>query len=139
MARDEYKIDSELALAEYIRDIRKDWHESKYLIASHRSGKVRTLTQNRALHLFCSMCADELNASGFDMKRTLKPEVDIPWNGDSFKESIWKPIQEAVIGKLSTTEADRTEYSEVREVIARHMAQKLGVTLPEWPRKKEAA
>jgi hypothetical protein len=132
---DETRIDSELALAEHIRDIRKRWYEERHLIVSVRSGKQRTLTQNRALHLFCTMLADALNAAGLDMKKTLKPDAEIPWDCASVKERLWKPIQEAVIGKLSTTEADRTEYSKVHEILAHHLATKLGVQAPEWPRK----
>lgn len=133
---DEIKIDSELALAEAIREIRKQWHESKYLIVKVRTGKQRTLTQNRALHLWLSMVADELNAHGLDMKRTLKQEVDIPWTEASAKEYLWRPLQEVALQKHSTTEADRVEYSVVRDILAAHIARRFGLTLPPWPAKK---
>lgn len=135
--RDEIKIDSEIALAEHIADLRKQWLESKYLLVTVRTGKQRTLTQNKALHLFCQMLADTLNAHGLDMRRTLKQDIDIPWTGYSAKEHLWRPVQEAVIGKESTVDADRQEYSQVYEVIARHMSQKHGIAVPEWPRKDE--
>jgi len=134
---DEIKIDSELALAEHIRDLRKQWHESKYLIVTVRTGKQRTLTQNKALHLFLGMLADELNAKQMDMRKTLRHDVELPWSTETVKEFIWRPIQEAVIAKESTTEADRQDYSKVYEVLAHHMATRLGVTIPEWPRKKQ--
>lgn len=139
MTTDEIRIDSEIALAEHIREIRKQWNESKYLIVKVRTGKQRTLTQNRALHMFLGWLAEELNSAGLDMRRVLKQEVDIPWTTESCKEFLWRPIQEAVIGKESTTEADRVEYSAVHEVLAHHLSTKLGVTCPEWPKKKEAA
>jgi hypothetical protein len=133
---DEIAINSELALAEHIRDLRAQWHKEKFLYVTVRKGKQRTLTQSRALHLFCTMLADTLNAAGLDMKKTLKPDAEIPWDGAAVKERLWKPIQEAVIGKLSTTEADRIEYSKVFDVLAHHLATKLGVTCPEWPTKQ---
>jgi hypothetical protein len=133
---DEIKIDNELALAEFIRDIRKQWHQSKYLIVKVRTGQQRTLTQNRALHLWLGMVADELNAHGLDMKRTLKQDVDIPWNEASAKEFLWRPIQEAAISKKSTTEADRVEYSYIQDILAAHIAKRFGLTLPPWPAKK---
>ena len=136
---DEIRIDSEIALAEFIRDLRKEWHESKYLLVKVRTGRQRTLTQNKALHLFLGMLADELNARNLDMRRVLRHDVEIPWTTDSAKVHLWKPIQEAVIGKESTTEADRIEYTKVYEVLAHHMATKLGVTVPEWPKKTEGA
>jgi hypothetical protein len=132
---DDRIINSELALAEYIRELRQNFYQHHYLYVSHRHGKQRTLTQNRALHLFCTMLADTLNAAGLDMKKTLKPDAEIPWDCASVKERLWKPIQEAVIGKLSTTEADRIEYSKVHEILAHHLVTKLGVQAPEWPRK----
>lgn len=139
MKQDEIRIDSELALAEHIRDLRKWWHENKYLLVRVRTGKQRTLTQNRALHLFLGMLADELNAGGFDMRRVLKQDVDIPWTTETCKEFLWKPLQEAMLNKSSTTEADRTEYTQVHETLSRHLGQKLGIQVPEWPKRPEAA
>jgi len=136
---DEIKIDSELALAEHIRDLRKQWHESKYLLITVRTGKQRTLTQNRALHLFLGMLADDLNAAGLDMRRVLKHDVDIPWTTESCKEFLWRPIQSAMLNKESTTEADRQEYTQVHEVLSRYLGEKIGIRAPDWPKKKEAA
>lgn len=139
MKQDEIRIDSELALAEHIRDLRKWWHENKYLLVRVRTGKQRTLTQNRALHLFLGMLADELNEGGFDMRRVLKQDVDIPWTTETCKEFLWKPLQEAMLNKSSTTEADRTEYTQVHETLSRHLGQKLGIRVPEWPKRRDAA
>jgi hypothetical protein len=137
MQVDESRLDTEAALAEYIAQIRADWYEHKYLIASYRTGKQRTLTQNNALHLFCQMLADQLNASGLDMRKVMKPEVEIPWDMNSVKRCLWKPLQQAMLNKESTTEADRIEYSLVHEVLGRHLAKTQGINIPEWPKKKE--
>jgi len=50
--------------------------------------KQRTLKQNKSLHKFCELLADELNAAGLDMKTVLKPSVDIPWSKTSVKEFL---------------------------------------------------
>jgi len=92
----------------------------------------RTSQQNKALHLYCEMVADSLNAGGLDMKAVLKPEIDIPWSKDTVKRFLWKPIMEAMIEKESTTEANTTEYNKVYEVLHRHLAEKLGVSVL-WP------
>ena len=139
MMSNERTINCDLELERYVRDIRKAYAEHRYLIANHETGKQRTKKQNSALHVFCELLADLLNASGMDQRKVLKPSIDIPWCGKSVKAKLWKPIQEAVIGKLSTTEADRTEYTQVYEVLAHHMATKLGVTCPEWPSKESKA
>lgn len=99
----------------------------------------RTLTQNRALHLWLKWLAEALNAAGCDMRRTLKPEAEIPWTAEAAKEHLWKPIQEAMTGKASTADADRPDYARVQETLARHMASKLGVQAPPWPKKEDVA
>lgn len=96
----------------------------------------RTLTQNAALHKYCELLAIALNDAGFDMKRTLKPEVDIPWTMEAVKEHLWRPIQAAITQKQSTTEADTSQYSEVYNVLSRHLSQKLGGVHVPWPSKK---
>lgn len=137
MTTDEIKIDSERALLAHILELCAQWQESKYLLVKVRTGQQRTLTQNNALHMWCKMLSDLLNDSGLDMRKVMRQDVDIPWTQASVKEHIWKPVQEAVIGKESTTEADRSEYTKVFEVISAHLAKKFGVTVPEWPRKEE--
>lgn len=134
---DEIKIDSEKALLAHIVELCAQWQESKYLLVKVRTGQQRTLTQNNSLHMWCKMLSDLLNDSGLDMRKVMRQDVDIPWTQASVKDRIWKPVQEAVIGKESTTEADRNEYTKVFEVISVHLAKKFGVTVPEWPRKEE--
>jgi hypothetical protein len=137
MQVDESRLDTEAAMLEYVAQLRADWYAHRYLIASHRTGKQRTLTQNNALHLFCQMLADQLNASGLDMRKVMKPEVEIPWDMYSVKARLWKTLQKAMLNKESTTEADRIEYSLVHEVLGRHLAKTQGINIPEWPKKKE--
>lgn len=91
---------------------------------------TRTTTQNSALHVFFRLLAEALNDAGYDMKRVIKPEVDIPWNERSVKEFLWKPIQHAVIDKDSTTRLDTKQVSQVYDVLNRHLAEKFGVSVP---------
>lgn len=93
---------------------------------------TRTLSQNSACHLYFQLLADALNESGHDMRKTLKPELELPWSSETVKEFLWRPIQKAMLNKESTTELSRTEVSEVYEVLARHLSQKLGVNV-EFP------
>ena len=51
------------------------------------------------------------------------------------KQSLYKPLLKAMSGKNSTTEQNTVEPSAVAETIARHMGQKFGVVLPEWPKR----
>jgi hypothetical protein len=126
----------DLEFERIIRDMRKDYAEHRYLMIDWETGKQRTKKQNSALHVFCALLADLLNASGLDQRKVLKPSIEIPWSGRDVKAKLWKPIQEVVIGKQSTTEADRTEYTQVHSILAHHLATKLGVACPEWPTKQ---
>ena len=139
LKENEIRIDSDIVMEEFIRDFRRAYYENHYLIMTMRKGKQRTLTQNGSLHLFCQMLSDQLNAAGLDMRKVMKPEAEIPWTMESVKENLWKNLQEAIIGKSSTTEADRVQYSQVHEVLGRHLAKTQGINIPDWPRKKEVA
>lgn len=94
--------------------------------------RQRTTKQNKALHLFFEQLADELNDAGLDMRRTLKPGVDIPWSQRSVKEYLWRPIQEAQLGKKSTTELSTQEIDRVLQTITRHLGQRFGIRV-EFP------
>lgn len=110
--------------------------ERKYVRLSLSFGKTRTNTQNRALHLYCRMLAEALNDAGLDQRQVLKPGIDIPWTPDAVKEQLWRPVQIAVIGKESTTDADSDEYSQVYDVLNRHLITRLCVSVP-WPQQSK--
>ena len=94
--------------------------------------KPRTLTQNAALHLYFTHLADELNKAGFDMKRTLKQSAEIPWSPDLVKQYLWKPSQNVMLDKESTTQLTTKEIDEVLDVLTRHLGEKLGISV-EFP------
>lgn len=125
-------VNSEQSKAEFVEKMSQLYDKHKFLRITVKTGKQRTNKQNAALHKYLSMLSDELNAAGYDMKRTLKHEVDIPWNSDLAKDYLWRPIQKAVTGHDSTTKPERKQYSEIYEVLTRHLGSKTGVYVP-WP------
>ena len=88
---------------------------------------VRTTRQNSAMHKYFQLLADAFNDAGLDMKKVIKPEVDIPWTPATVKEYLWRPIQKAVTKKDSSTKLDISEVSEVFETLHRHLASKFGI------------
>lgn len=96
----------------------------------------RTLKQNKSLHKYCEMLAEALNDAGYDMRKTLKHDFEIPWNKERVKEFLWKPIQEAMTDKESTTELDTVEPSAIHAVLSRHLGERFGLYVP-WPSKEE--
>lgn len=85
--------------------------------------KIRTLRQNRALHLYFQMVAQALNDAGLDMRAVLKPEVDIPWTKETVKDFLWRPIQRIMLRKESTTDLERKDLDQVFETMNRHLAK----------------
>lgn len=103
-------------------------------IECHRSdcrhvNSRRTVSQNNALHLYCQLLADELNAGGLPIKHVLSTyAVDLDWDMQSVKDLIWRPIQKALLGKTSTTELKKQQdIDRVYEHINRFIGEKFGV------------
>ena len=92
----------------------------------------RTTQQNKSLHLYFEHLASELNDAGLDMRKTLKPSVEIPWSAKTVKEYIWRPIMQAQLGKRSTTEMESQDIDLVFNTITRHLANRFGLEV-EFP------
>lgn len=90
---------------------------------------TRTLRQNNSLWLMFTQLADELNSQGLDQKKVLKEEVAIPWQSDSIREFLWKPVQKAVVGTESTTELTTKQIDEVFVVLQRHLHEAVGISI----------
>jgi hypothetical protein len=82
----------------------------------------RTTQQNKSLHVGFKLIADALNDAGHDMRKVLKPTVEIPWSDKTVKEYLWRPIQKAMLQKSSTTELEKQmEIDRVWDVVMRHL------------------
>jgi len=92
--------------------------------------KQRTLTQNRALHLYFQFVADTLNDSGLDMKKVLKPTIDILWTKYSIKEYLWKSVQNVMFGKESTKTLTTKEIDIVYDQLNKFLSEKFGISVP---------
>ena len=107
-----------------------------YLRVSLKTGYKRTLTQNAALHLFCTQVADALNDGGFDFRTFVKEGYPVPFNEMLVKEYLWRPIQKAITGKESTTKPTRAEYGLIYDSLNIKLAEH-GIFIP-WPSKDHA-
>ena len=131
-------INSEHSKELFIAQMSKLYDEHKYLRVTIKTGKQRSNLQNSSLHLYLSHLSEALNDAGYDMKRTLKQEVDIPWDKDGVnaKEHLWRPIQKLLTKKDSTTKLTTKECVYIYEVLSRHLVDKLSINVP-WPSKDE--
>jgi hypothetical protein len=100
------------------------------------TGSPATSAQKRALHLWCRLVADYLNAHGIGMKAVFAVKaVDVPWNDVMVKNALFRPLYTAISGHDSTTMADTKHYGETERVLSHKLAEALGITLPPWPRR----
>lgn len=93
---------------------------------------LRTLTQNRAFHLYFTMVAVQLNNSGLYINKLIKEEkykADIDWSGNLVKEQLWKPIQNAILDKKSTTQLEKAEVDRVYNTLNRYLSG-MGISVP---------
>jgi len=96
--------------------------------------KTRTDKQNRALHLYLTLLATELNLKGFDMKAIIRPEVNIDWSPISAKEYLWRPIQKTMFQKKSTTKLTSNEINEIYDNLNRAIIERTkGEVQIMWP------
>ena len=93
----------------------------------------KTDKQRSSVHVWCRQVAQVLNDAGLDMKKVLNDDIEIPWTEHSVKEHMYKVVLAAMSGKESTESMDTTEPGQVCNVIARHLSQNKGVTLPPFP------
>ena len=114
---------------EYCESVLKPNDAAIFRYVRWTANKARTLRQNAALHKYFVKLFNALNDAGLDMRKVLKPEIEIPWTLSSVKEYLWRPVQRIMLEKESTTELETTEVDEVYRVVDRKMIEK-GINVP---------
>jgi hypothetical protein len=123
-------VNNKHSLQVFTKHIEHLYDTKGYVTLKWRTGKTRTHKQNNALHVYCRMLSEALNDAGYDMKKTLKQEVEIPWTTELVKQYLWKPVQEAVTGADSTSTAGTEDYDKVHQVLSKHLSEKFNVYIP---------
>lgn len=95
-------------------------------------GKQRTDLQNRAIHLYLSMVARELQNQGQTMQNVVKAitKVEITPTMQNIKELVWREIQKTMFEKESTTFLTKHEVDEVYRVMSMWLSKNFGIDLP---------
>jgi hypothetical protein len=130
-----FTVNSEESKKRFIARMEELYEKHGHVAVQYTTAKPRTMAQNSALHLWLGHLATVLNDAGLDMKKTLKPDVEIPWTVQSAKDHLWRPIQRIMTGDESTKDPERAEYSKIYETLSRHLANSHGIKVPEWPSK----
>lgn len=117
------------SLINWIRDFFINCFDGKYEIEIQKIGKNRTSQQNRALHKYFELLAEALNDAGYDMRKTLREDIEIPWTAETIKENLWRPCQKAYLRKESTTQLQTDEIDKIYDIINREIGQRTGVSV----------
>lgn len=105
--------------------------DGDYTLTLSRVQSKRTDQQNRALHLYFTQLSEALNDAGFDMRKTIRQNLEIPWTPHNIKEFLWRPAQKAYLKKQSTTELDKVEdINHVYDIVNRLIGERTGVHVP---------
>ena len=86
---------------------------------------IRSLQQNRSLHMLFNNIANALNDAGLDRKHVIK--AGIQWGPESVKNDLWRPLQVATVNKKSTTALKKQEIDIVYETLNRLLGEKYGI------------
>lgn len=113
--------------------------DSDFEVTIKKVKKGRTLPQNRAIHLYCTMMADDLNAAGYDFNQYVDylntKGMQVSWTPEIFKREVWHRIQAALYketvidGEVSTKNLTTEMVTVVYEHVNNMMASK-GVSHP---------
>ena len=93
---------------------------------------LRTNTQNNALHLYLSQVAEALDREGHTMQDVVKAirRAEIRPTPAALKEVVWKPLQEILYAKKSTTELTKQEIDPVYEAMNKWLGQEFHLHIP---------
>lgn len=93
--------------------------------------KQRTSVQNRSLHLYFTLVADAFNEAGLTVRKVLEKKMELDWTPLMVKEALWKPAQEALLGKRSTTKlAKVAEIDLIYDHLTRHLGELFELHVP---------
>ena len=87
--------------------------------------KKRSSQENRALHVLFQNIAYELNRLGLEFTfRGIKGmEIETTYTPEIVKEFIWKPLQNALLSKSSTTELTHSDIQMIFDILCKWFAE----------------
>lgn len=92
---------------------------------------MRTVQQNKAIHLWCSQIAEVLNKNNLYMTGIFSN--DIMWSMELVKEQIIKNMIKLLFKIDSTTKLKRKEIDILIDHITYIFGDKKGITIPKFP------
>jgi hypothetical protein len=133
MAKREFTINSDQSYLQVSDELRQIYLQARWVDLIAKTGTTRTNQQRKAIEVYCRELARALNDAGFDQRQIMammKEGACIPWGQESVKDSLWRPLQVALLQKESTTDLERDEVSKVYDVLNNWVSSKTGIYVP---------
>ena len=102
-------------------------------VAEIKNQDLRSIKQNRALHLYCTQIANLLNKQGLYMTGVFGSKIE--WSLELVKEQIVKATMKQIFNINSTTKLTKKELDQLLDYVNMAFATK-GITLPEFPNRE---
>lgn len=114
-----FDINNEHSRSEVVKHINTLDMSKEWRVEVKKKVNQRTKTQNAALHLFFTWCAEELSNIGltFNYVGLKGLELEIPYTAELFKDCVWRPIQKTLFDIESTTELDTEKINKILDVL----------------------
>ena len=93
----------------------------------------RTTQQNRSLHRWFRLVAEQLADQDYDFREV---RVEIRPSEHLVKELMWIPVQKALYGTEHTSELEKLQVSDVYDHLNRLLGDRFGIHVP-WPSEDE--
>lgn len=91
----------------------------------------RTKQQNKSIHVYFALVAEELNKhEKWLVVRVGNREMYRRWTGEFVKEHIWRPLQLAEFGEVSTTKLRTIDPSIVYDHVNKFLGEQFGIHVP---------
>jgi len=115
-----------------------DMPQGKYVI---KIGKpTRTNPQNRSIHKYCDIVAQEINNAGLTKVAVLSMlKSEMPWSMQAVKDEIWRPFQVHLGLPESTTKLKTNEIDKVYNLCNLFLMSKLRMDHIPFPSREEQA
>lgn len=90
----------------------------------------RTNQQNKALHKYFELLSDALNEKGLDFNKIFKRPQSLMITPVLVKELMWRPVQKALFGKVSTKDLEKQSNIDMVYDVINKKVSEWGVYVP---------
>jgi hypothetical protein len=109
-------------LEAFFINVQESFNKNKRLEFKTEAGN-RTLTQNKAMHLYFKLVSEALVSAGIDTTNFFKEGYSLPFSEHIVKTELWYPLMRAITNKESTRGITTKEVTEIYEHLNAKLAE----------------